>query len=365
MIETLRKNQHERIGSDAFRIEYKPDIPENVLIDDVVSYLGEYRFNLQKYSYTFKFKDGKLRDPHRGESMEDVTQRAIRRHIQEGKSFLRETAEQKGFINLDNQLGSAKQGDTLIWASPPGPKEDGYGDYGFIFIGNVDIQDESGKTIRMTAVRVESPKIEQFNKTMRLLTGEKTDYKSAEEFLANPKILSGHLGEDYVDALLGMSFSFKRDYEEQEEFAKIIHSINPLIKDFMSVVRWGTSVEKVKAFNALENYFLKLKKDYQNSARGEIIYVRALKNIKIKDIVGDFGHKPPVTVGSCGSTKSNELTSSNMFSKGSFLNSLFGNEERFTCPKCGYGTTEPVGNECPNCHITKEQYANESGISCD
>lgn len=33
--------------------------------------------------------------------------------------------------------------------------------------------------------------------------------------------------------------------------------------------------------------------------------------------------------------------------------------EPFTCPKCGYTTFERVGNQCPNCGITKEEYAKQ------
>ncbi|HZE87239.1 MAG TPA: hypothetical protein VE090_03455 [Methylomirabilota bacterium] len=40
-------------------------------------------------------------------------------------------------------------------------------------------------------------------------------------------------------------------------------------------------------------------------------------------------------------------------------------QEWFTCPKCNYHADGPVGNSCPGCGLTKEQYAEESGVSCD
>lgn len=354
----------QKIGSDAFRIEYKPNISENVLFDDVVSYLGEYRFNLQKYSYNLTFEDGKLRDPHRAESMESLAQRAIERKFWEGKPSKREKAEKEGFVNLDTQLNLAKDGDSVVWASPPGPKEEGYGDYGFIFIGKISTQNREEKKISMTAIRVENPSISQFNKALHLITGEKTENKTAEEFLRAPKVLNENLEEGYIDAILGISFEFKPKKEEKEKFMKIIQKIKPLLKDFVNLVRFGAGDEKIRAFNAIENYALKLKKDYENSTQG-IIHVRRENDLRIRDIVGDFGHKPPVVGGSCGSTNSKDrLTSSNLFTSLSSLNSLT-DQEWFHCPKCDYQADGPVGNQCPGCGLTKEAYAKETGISCD
>jgi hypothetical protein len=40
-------------------------------------------------------------------------------------------------------------------------------------------------------------------------------------------------------------------------------------------------------------------------------------------------------------------------------------QEWFTCPKCRYKADGPVGNQCPGCGLTKEQYVEETGVSCD
>ncbi len=350
----------QKVGSDAFRIEYRPNISENVLFNDVVSYLGEYRFNLQKYCYDLTFKDGKLRDPHREESMESLAEKAIERKFWEGKSSVREKAEKEGFTSLDVQLNLTKDGNTIVWASPPGPKEEGYGDYGFIFVGEVSGQDLTEKKLRMTAIRVENPSIAQFNKAWHLLTGEIIENKIPEEFLRAPRVLNEKLEEGYIDALLGISFDFKPKKEEKEKFLKIIQEMNPLLKDFINLVRFGVDNEKIKALNVLENYALKLKNDYQNNTEN-LIYIRGENDLRIRDMVGDFGHKPSVIRGSCG----NSSNISNLLTKGSILNSLIENQQWFACPKCSYRADGPVGNQCPGCGLTKEEYAQESGISCD
>lgn len=354
----------QKVGSDAFRLEYKSDVPENVLLDDVISYLGEYRFGLQKYSYNLAFKDGKLTDPHRDEPMESLAERAILNKLWEGKSSSRERAEKEGFTKLDAQLDSSTNGDTVVWASPPGPKEEGYGDYGFIFIGKINVQNLREKKVNMIAIRVENPTISQFNKAVSLLTGEKTDNKIPEEFLRNPKVLRENLDEGYVDAVLGMSFDFQPKKGEKEKFMKIIERMYPLFKEFINL----TNSKRVKALNAMENLFLKLKNDCEDD-KENIIFVRQEKPLSIAGIMGDFGHKPPKVAGSCGSTSNkNSLTSSNLFARGSGLNGLDGlneDQEWFHCPKCDFQADGPIGDTCPGCKLTKEEYAQETGINCD
>jgi hypothetical protein len=361
--EALRGRAESEISRSDFRLEYKGNVSDQALIDDITSYLGEYRFNLPKFSYTLKFSNGRLRDPHRGDPMQDLTQRSIDKKVSEGNRTSRERAEKRGIMSLDHQLISAKNEDTIVWASPPGPKEEGYGDYGFVFIGQVKEHDTLEKTIQMTAIRVESPTIGQFNRAIYLLTDEKTDYQTDEEFLANPKVLNKHLEEGYVDALLGRSFSFKPNQEEQEKFEMIMRQMSPLISDFIRSVKnpWKSKEEKIKELYALENYALKLKEDYARpERRRDNFMINYNSKPTLAGITGEYGHEPPKVAGSCP-TSSN----SNILSKSSVLNSLFDEQEWFHCPKCGYQATGPIGDTCPECKITKEEYAQKTGRKCD
>lgn len=364
-------NIEEKNQSD-FRFEYESNASDKALFDDVVYYLGEYRFRLHKTPYELKYSEGKLKDRHTGNTMQDVTKRELNNKIAAGNNYSRELGENKGIISLDRQLSLAKEGDAIVWASPPGPKEEGYGDYGLFFIGHIKADNVSEKTIQMTALRVKHPTIEQFNQAMHLLTGEKTGYKTPEEFLANPKVLSEHLEEGYVDEILGMSFSFKPNPQEQAKFRLIIQKMSPLISDFIQSAKnpWKTKAEKIKELYSLENYALKLKKDYEQLLTSRENVVIDFKPIpRLPDIVGEYGYKPPQAAGSCPAINNkknkNSLTGSNIFSKGLFLDNLLGNQERFNCPKCGYQADGPVGDTCPGCKLTKQEYAQETGIICD
>lgn len=348
-----RFTPQKKFAPDAFRIEYGNGIPEQVIFDDVVSYLGEYRFSLPKYSYTLKFSDGKLRDPHRNDSMEELSQRAIDRKVKEGKSFVREKAELRGFQSLNDELQCAKIGSTIIWASPPGPKEDGYGDYGFVYFGKVETNNLEEKNIKMTAMRVERPNAEQFNRALRMLGGKK-EHATAEEFLANPNILAEDLKEGYVDAILKTVFNFKPNEEEQEKFNRIIKRMFPLIWELAK-----NSYRTKQDLYALENCALKLKRDHD-------FFDRKAPS-RLEDLASVYRDEPPKVAGSCGSTgSSNGIKSSNIFNSLSSLNSLLSeNAEWFICPECNYKADGPVGNKCPGCGITKEEFAKSGQEICE
>lgn len=368
MIETLRKNQYaENRGFNAFRIEYKPEISKQVLIEDIISYLGEYRFNLPNYNYRLDFADGQLIDPNRRESMADLSQRAIDIKNRQNKSSSREQAEKIGFQKLDRELEQAKTGDTIIWMSPQGPKSEGYGDYGYIYFGKVE-GDGHEKKISMVAKRVDESTIEQFNQAREVFIVDDLRFQKAEEFLASPMVLKENTSEAYVDSVLKKIFTFKPSEKVQQIFEKVIENSGSLITDLVALIKnpWKAIQEKIKGLHSLENFVVKLRKDYESEGNENLIYVKSFGNdLRIKDIVGSFGHEPPKVAGSCGSTSSNSLNSNNIFNSLSSLNSLFNENEWFQCPKCGFKADGPVGNTCPGCGLTKEVYAEETGISCD
>jgi hypothetical protein len=352
-----------------FRLEYGKNVPDQVLIDDVVSYLGEYRFSLPKFSYELKFSNGKLRDPHRLDSMEELSQRAIDVSMSKGKFSTREQAEKSAFQKLDRDLQAAKHGDTIVWISPPGPKEEGYGNYGFVFFGKVEGNGTLEKKIKMTAIRVENPTIEQSSNAINVLSGNKPRYKTAEGFLANPLVLPENLSEEYVDSVLGTIFSFKSNPQEQENFNEIIARMFPLIAEFVHFVKnpWKTQAEKIQGLYSLENYASKLNSEYgQSLVRKENIFIDFKPSVRFADIRREYGHEPQKVAGSCpSSNKTSNILSRNSFINGLLGNSLFGEQEWFHCPKCDYQADGPIGNICPGCKLTKEEWAEETGASCD
>lgn len=353
-------------GSKAFGLEYSKTFNEGEIKNDIVSYLGEYRFRLPKYHYQLVFSEGKLKSSFGDESMFVKAQRSIEKNRRLGDPTRREEAELEGITSLESQLKFSQNGDTVIWASPPGPREEGYGNYGFVYLGKVEKDYRQNINLLMTAIRVENPSIGKFNKAFRsLVYGSLNDqsvgFQTAEQFLRNPVVISKNLDPKYVDGVLKEIFEFKPDEKEQKRFNCLVTRMRSLINDLIDIVKTGDSEEKIKAFYALENCFIRFEEESRNQTE-VIIYSESDK--KLRDIIPYYSYQPPVVVGSCGSTSSTR--SNNIFNNNfqSLMEAIFGEDEWFTCPKCYYKADGPVGGKCPNCGLTKEEYAKLGNKVC-
>lgn len=345
----------ERLGSQAFNIEYEPQALDIELRDDVVSYLGEYRFQLDKFRYRLNFSGNSkttmcLRDARRGEPMKTKILRAIEERKKLRLPTEREEVELVGIEHLDDQLRFVQSAGTILWASPKGPKEQGYGDYGFLFLGQVKRMQELHADVSMVAIRVENPTLERFNSALSMLLGRDIVFESAEDFLKSPWVVSAQISESAVDAVLKKVFPKKNGETQEGQFEQIVKELDPLINDFICLTKYGSKEEKLRAFYTLENYALALKK---------IQSFGSYKAVHLDELIPYYSHKPPAVAGSCGST--GEISSNNILNKFNALHkALFGESEWFKCPKCDYQADGPVGNKCPSCGLTKEEYVKES-----
>lgn len=370
----LQFRPRETVGSVAFDIEKERVYTVVEMRKHIVSYLSEYRLRVQKYDYEllFSFKEGegyKVRDIHRGEAMSVRTKRTLAERQLQGLPIARELSEDAGGESLDEQLNYVQDGDRVFWISPPGPKEEGYGNYGFVFEGRV-----VGERIFMTAIRVENPSISQCNKAFFELTGDNVGYIDPEGFLANPRVVkNSHVD---TDAVLQRNFSFVVDQKEALLNKQVIAEMDSMIDEFVGVVKSGSREEKITAFYALENYAIELKQRLmQKTESGKeenIVYMSDYRDYRyLADIISMYGYMPPMAFGSCGptgeETKSNDIFADNYkdLMKAIFgdLKDLFGiDDEWYTCPKCPYRATGPInGTTCPGCGLTQEQYAKDTG----
>ncbi|OIP57172.1 MAG: hypothetical protein COX79_05470 [Candidatus Levybacteria bacterium CG_4_10_14_0_2_um_filter_36_16] len=357
----------EIVGSKAFNLEYYPGSYEREAIrEDVVSYLGEYRLQVPKFHYQLQFSQGEeglfaLRDSFKGEPMVAKGARAIQERSLRGENVSREKAELVGIRRLEDQLRFGKTEDTILWASPPGPKEEGYGDYGFIYKGS--LQEKNGvKKITMTAIRVENPNIDQFNFVLSQASGIEFKNKRAEDFLQNPILVEEQIDEKLFDNICKKQFAFLGTDEAQAKFNRIIARLSPLIEEVVDVIQKGNRREKIAAFRALENYTLMLKK-------GEDIFLKKDKPYVVQnslsDILPQYNYVPPAAFGSCGGT----LQSNNIFSLGQSLSSvLLGGEaigpdrygdRKFKCPSCRQTNIRPFNSLLPSC-----QHCGSTEVAC-
>ncbi|MBI4226403.1 hypothetical protein HY612_04805 [Candidatus Roizmanbacteria bacterium] len=357
------------LGYDAFRPEYTPKVNPNSLRKDIESYLGEYRFQVQKYEYELLFgvaEDGEIhllpiddREP-----MVAKAQRAIERRLAEGKNIDREEAELKGLMELDRRLKNAGVGDKVIWMSPPGPELDGYGDYGFVFLGTVDQINPytREKHLSMTAVRVEQPTIDQFNSALTFLTGHEVKIDKAENFLADPIVATNFWDEP--ENVLVYSFNLTTINHSDALFKEIVPLLKPQIDEFINLVSQGQpKALLLKAIQAIEMYALDLK---HKLLEAELTTSLQPTGVSLQQMIIHYQDRtPPVVAGSCGSTVSSSsgIQTSNILNKFSTLNDLFssgGNHEENSCGQCG---KENDGHyHCPNCN---KAYADENQVPQD
>lgn len=98
------------------------------------------------------------------------------------------------------------------------------------------------------------------------------------------------------------------------------------------------------------------------------IFVRTYDSLSLDREIEFLGNQPVRQVATgCGSSSGFSKNNSGARSNGSVFSGAFSiadfgtSQEWFTCPKCGYAADGPIGNKCPGCNLTKEDYAEESG----
>jgi len=338
-------------GAIAFRQEfYEPPTVSQQIVDDVTSYLGEYRFEVPEFEYKLGIERGRIVDPNTGDLMTSKAAKAIEIRRKDGLRVSREEAELEGLIRIEEQLKDNPLG-TVIWLSPPGPSDEGYGKYGFGYVGR-----RNGNLLEMTAIRLENPEMIDFNRATRALWGE-VGHQSPEDLLRSPKVLN-------IDAA-GVKEFIHGVFEIKESagntvFRRALDKMQGAIVAFAGI---QDRQERQKALYVLENLAIELKARYQ---RGEenLVYMTDRGGYSLAAFMGreDYTARPPLVAGSCGSSGRSE--SNDIFkSIGLFSDSLsISNQEGFTCPECGYEAHGPIGNTCPGCGLTKEAYAKKAGV---
>lgn len=353
----------EIVGSKAFPLEYKDNLYSKTSIqEDIVSYLGEYRFEIPKYEYSLFYSRN---DTDRisvfakdGESMTAKSRRAIAERKQREDPTHREENETVGLQIFEQQLLRAKDGDTLFWASPPGPEEEGYGNYGFVYSGKI----HEG-TIRMAALRVENPTIEQYNRAMSILTGSRFNFVHADDFLRSPHIVSASIPDSYIEHILKQEFFYVPDEQKQKEFESIIRVLEPLIDRAVFAIQNGSKEGKLTTFYALENYAIELRDHHRETTLKEGVQY-LIESTDLDHIISSRSYQPPMARGSCGSTEqSNMLFSGDSVVSNVLTTDKYGSRE-FNCPKCNKKNIRPMNElleKCQHCGSTEVACEENSG----
>lgn len=322
----------QRSEAQAFRHEFYKGATKRQIEDDVVSYLAEYRLEVPEFNYTLDLIDGNLVDPASGESMLDKAKKAIEIRDQDGLNSSRERAELEGLVSLTDQISENPNG-TVVWFSPPGKEEDGYGKYGFGYVGKVN-----GNVLEMTAIRVDDPQMTDFNSAKDALWGGE-GFETAEDFLRSPKVID--IEADKVKEFIHGNFEIKNK-EGSRVFERIRGNLSSVINEYAQVALDGTEEEQHLALHVIENLTIELKKKYESEyAKGNVVYLTDYQVPTLAQalLVKRYIAPPPKVKGSCGSTgktESNDILRSikSVAKKGSTKKRDFEFNEEGPCRLC-------------------------------
>lgn len=327
---------------------------EQEMTDNMVRYLGEYRLGVKFDEFFYQIGQ----DAETGEQfftskepgpIRDIYRKSIKARNEQGLSVRREVAECLGFEKLEKDLLEAPIGTMAIWISPPGEREDGYGEYSFTFLSQV-VEVDRERSIRMVPYRNEKTQKEH-NSDLSRITGEEVDFKQDVEFLSSPFIIQPSESIQSIDDMLviiGEEEKFSAEWSE-----KFITEAWPLLQGYLYLVKTNASDEElIQAKHALENYAIAFKKDEYRKFE---VKLGASYETSVRWVIQEWGGAaPPEVRGSCGSTGEGQSTPStlmefqNTFGKGD-EDDLGGRE--FNCPSCDTKIRRPYNQKvkkCPN-----------------
>ena len=281
--------------AQAFKHEFYKGATQRQIEDDVISYLAEYRFQVSEFNYILNIVDDDLVDPASGESMIAKAKKAIEEREKEGLNSSREKAELEGLISLRGQVKENPRG-TVIWFSPPGKEEEGYGKYGFGYVGR-----RVGNVLEMTAIRVEDPQIADFNRAKDALWGGES-FEEAEDFLRSPRVVN--VDFDTAKEFIHGNFEIK-DPNTKRIFEKVRRNLRGVISEYAQVAQEGDEEKNHLALHVVENLSIELRDKYERELqRGNIIFLSDydIPTLEAAMSLTRYLTPPPKVKGSCGST---------------------------------------------------------------
>lgn len=350
------------------------------LENQIASYLGEFilavRFKEFFYEEATNPQTGQkeLHAPGFIGPIAESYDRAIRESRGRGWSGERENAECEGFRKLEKALLEAPEGTLYLWISPPGSKEEGYGDYSFTHLGQVK-RIGNRRRIDVTSVR-NTLTLEEHQKVINhfLPEDEKLQNPEDTDFLRTPVVIQNPENRYTVHDLLvavdvlarrgkGRQIGFAEAYHEREDWEERLRQLlTPFIDDYCSVLESGASNHQLQTIIwSLENYAVGL---FKTASLAPLVIEQTspVRPETKPAFYAHWGYEPEaLRGGSCpltSTTRSSSLTFSSAvlpFQEHQLENSHSSEGKRTLdceCPSCRRKVKAIIENEtihCPAC----------------
>ncbi|MGA2911727.1 MAG: hypothetical protein ABSE17_03805 [Candidatus Levyibacteriota bacterium] len=328
------------------------------------THLGE-RFGVLLSSTRYEIKEGQIFGENTDEPFINMISRGVEYRKRHGNETDRdrEQAELAGFTIIQKTLttGDVPIGTMILSISPPGRESSSY-QHNFYDIFTLK---DNGEGRFIEARRYSSSLSAQ--ETVALLKNVDVvgiDYQPTPECLLSNPIKIESRNDSFITAdNIHKYLHREHEYLSEVEFAEIIRICTPLITSYINTLSEMPIDTRMQLLTL--NAIL-------NKADMALVYIRNGSKYPYLDSYAftarteeilDLGSRPvrQVMTG-CGASGGFSLTSFNKSISSPFSVSEFSDQEWFTCPKCHYKADGPVGDTCPGCGLTKEEYVEESGV---
>ncbi len=314
--------------------------------NNVLRYLGEYRLAV-KFDEFF-YREGTGSDGKRFlAAIEEapVSERfrnAIYQKEREGQNPKREVAECLGFQKIEDKF-LAGEDFLFLWISPPGNKEDGYGDYSFSFMGEV-----KDNKIRVVPYRNQLS-LDKHREVAGIFSNQADNLATDVDFLNNPIFIDKQEGRKSVEDLLVEIGERERiDLSWRQRLEGRLRGLMDMFVD--AVKRNASDIELQKIKRTIENFTIDKKTEIIS---GEYIQ----HDFDTRHLIDAYGnYAPPVVGGSCGSSSSSTLME---FQKALNPEPDKYGDRVFDCPECGKTNVRPKDELIKNC-----QHCGTSKVAC-
>lgn len=337
----------------------------------VETFIGE-RLNVGLSEFRYDLRDGKMYGQGMDESLVEMIQRGrdCRDAIARDVDKLRQDAEVEQFTKIQEVMGAADVGTTVISISPPGGEGSSYAHnfYDVFVLSEDEVTNERFVAAHRYASELS---VEEYQaKAQELTPGYFAEYKNEpidSYFLSHPlvldtkSVLSGK--PDAIHAL------FHKDHEflSTEDFQEVRRSIAGLIMSYVNTLCDSPDDADFLhlTLNAIMNKADSVADNMRHAVRrGEIYVPQEIPKGPIPHgEIMRLGQQPVRTVATgCGSSSGfgqEDRTPSNMssFSSGDLGKDAFGSRT-FSCPECGEVNLRPVNELLSNCqHCGSEKVA--------
>lgn len=314
--------------------------------NNILRYLGEYRLAVKFDEFFYRVGVGpdgkKFLAAFVEESVSERFRKAISQKEKEGESSRREASECIGFEKIEKAFLEGEDF-LFLWISPPGEKEDGYGDYSFTFVGEV-----KDNKIRIVPYR-NKLSLSQHREIASIFSKEGENFQTDIDFLTNPVFIKKEEKlKTAEDLLLRIGEKERIDLSWRQ---KLEAKVASLVDMFIAGVKNNASdLELDRIKRTIENFTIDKKTEI---ITGDF-------SISVFDagyLINTYGsYAPPKVGGSCGSSSSSTLM--DLHSELNPENDNYG-ERTFECPECGKTNIRPKDELIKNC-----QHCGSNKVAC-